>query len=530
MKKLNQKYRKLDEKDQRLVRRELKNRRPKDAYELAKFYSSEGKFTLEDAEVEKAFEACISTNSLFHRAGKILSNGESLSQDELVDQLKEKRKLEIPEPSDFWTGKENGSESFNPKLMGDFILSFTHNFRFTDDDQLYIYEDGVYNKGGEDEIKSIVNGLLQDRINLRHEKQTLGYLRDRTRTEINEPDHLNVENGRLHINGGGKLLRDHTPRIYDTYKLPVEYHPECDCREFRQFLLEVTKDYTDFLTIQEMMGACLLKNYDYQKAFILLGEGSNGKSTLLYIIEQLIGEEHISNTPLHDITGDKYSGANLHRKLVNIGGEVSMDSIKKTEQFKRLTGGDRIKAENKYEKQFQFRNYSTLIFAANKLPEVKEDVGRAFWRRLIPIEFPYVFTDKPDDGHKNKDPDMREKLTTDEELSGILNFALAGLHRLQNQDYTFTKNLSYEEVENFWLNYSDPKSRFFAEKIEKSPNSYAKKENVYKAYKEYCQDLGESAEPKVQFGKFINRQEGIESAKRRIQGDETHVYTGLELT
>lgn len=530
MKKLNQNYRKLDEKDQRLVRRELANRRPKDAYELAKFYSSEEKFTLEDAEIEKAFQACISTNSLFYEAGKLLSNDKSLSQDELEDQVKEKRNLEIPEPSDFWTEKENGSKSFNPKLMGDFILSFTHIFRFTDDDQLYIYKDGVYNKGGENRIKSIVNGLLQDKIHSGHKQQTLDYLKDRTKSEINKPDHLNIENGRLHINGRGKPLKDHTPRVYDTYKLPVEYRPEYDCREFRQFLLEVTRDYTDFLTIQEMMGACLLKSYEYQKAFLLLGEGSNGKSTLLYVIEQLIGEEHISNTPLHDITGNRFSGANLHRKLVNIGGEVNMGSIKDTDQFKRLTGEDRITAENKFEKQFQFRNYATLIFAANKLPEVKEDVGRAFWRRLIPIQFPYVFTDKPNDGHKDKDPEMREKLTTDEELSGILNFALAGLHRLQNQDYTFTKDLSYEEVENFWLSYSDPKSRFFAEKVQKSPNSYEKKENVYKAYEEYCEEIGEPTEPKVEFGKFVNRQGAAESAEKRIDGQRVKIYRGIQIS
>lgn len=523
-------YTELSEEEKQLLIIELRNRRPKDAKQLANYYEEIDEFSLSQKEINKAFKASISENALFYKAGSIISQNKSLNLDQLKKKLRNEKNNKLPKPSYFWTEKQNGSESFNPKRMGDFILQFCHTFCLREDEELYIYEDGKYIKGGESEIKSIVNGLLQDNYHSSHKGQTISYMKDRLKSssELNKQDHINLKNGRLYTKGSKRTIKQHTPEVYDTYKLPVNYDIRASCPRFRQFLDQVTKDYIDFLTIQEMMGACLLKNYKYQKAFLLLGDGSNGKSTLLNVIENLVGEENISSTTLQDIAGNTYSSANLHNKLVNLGGETNVDSINKTEKFKRVTGGDTITAENKFEKQFQFKNYSTLIFAANRLPEIKQQVGRAFWRRWIPIEFPYNFTDDPTDGKKNKDPNLSNKLADEEELSGILNFALEGLYRLEKNNYTFTKSLKFNEVKDFWYSFSDPKSRFFVEKIKRSPNSHELKDDVYQAYKKYCLKINEPIEAKNEFGKFLNRQKGLKSSQIRKNGKKVSIYRGIK--
>ncbi len=61
---------------------------------------------------------------------------------------------------------------------------------------------------------------------------------------------------------------------------------------------------------------------------------------------------------------------------------------------------------------------------------------------MVLLEFPYKFVSEKVYGelkeeekklHKILDPDIIEKLTTDEELSGLLNMALEGLDRLLGQ-------------------------------------------------------------------------------------------------
>jgi len=73
---------------------------------------------------------------------------------------------------------------------------------------------------------------------------------------------------------------------------------------------------------------------------------------------------------------------------------------------------------------FPFVNRAKLTFSCNVVPEVYEDTT-AFFRRWIIIQFPHTF-----DSAK-ADKDLPKKLTTAEEFSGILNFALEGLNRLR---------------------------------------------------------------------------------------------------
>src|SRR5207302_7003645 len=107
--------------------------------------------------------------------------------------------------------------------------------------------------------------------------------------------------------------------------------------------------------------------------------------------------------------------------------------LKSAGTFKMLTGGDSIMAERKFGHPFLFKNYAKLMFSCNKVPEVQED-SDAFFRRWIIITFPNKFEGA------NDDRDMLSKLTTPEELSGIFNWALKGLKRLQQQGWQFSNS------------------------------------------------------------------------------------------
>src|SRR5208283_6040548 len=110
-------------------------------------------------------------------------------------------------------------------------------------------------------------------------------------------------------------------------------------------------------------GYCLTTDCSQQKAFMLYGVGSNGKSVFLALLESLVGGDNLSSESLQRLEFDKYITAKLYGKLVNICGDIPDIKMNKSEIFKKLTSGlDSIDAKNKYQDPFKFRNTAKLVF------------------------------------------------------------------------------------------------------------------------------------------------------------------------
>jgi phage/plasmid-associated DNA primase len=154
-------------------------------------------------------------------------------------------------------------------------------------------------------------------------------------------------------------------------------------------------------------------------------------------------------------------------------------ALKSTGTFKMLTGGDPITAERKYGQRAPFVNYAKLIFSANKVPMAYDDTD-AFFRRFIIIKFPRTF----DKG--TADARLLEKLTTGEELSGLLNWALAGLRRLMGNGFVFSNSKSVDEVREEYIRMSNPVEAFFMDMVEEDPEKRIAKADLYQAYASYC--------------------------------------------
>jgi phage/plasmid-associated DNA primase len=86
-------------------------------------------------------------------------------------------------------------------------------------------------------------------------------------------------------------------------------------------------------------------------------------------------------------------------------------------------------AERKFTSPFKFVNYAKLIFSSNQIP-ITPDETDAFFARLIIINFPNQYL-----GDK-ADPYLIEKLTTEQELSGLLEVVLKRLPRVLKNGIT----------------------------------------------------------------------------------------------
>ena len=192
---------------------------------------------------------------------------------------------------------------------------------------------------------------------------------------------------------------------------------------------------------------------------------------MLEIIKCFLGHNNVSGESLHRLLETRFATAELYGKLANIDADLSKAALKNTGVLKKLTGVDYIPAEKKFRPPFQFVNKTKLLFSANEIP-MTEDESDAFFSRLIIINFPNQFL-----GNK-ADPNLIHKLTTDEELSGLLRIVLRMLPTVLKEGISTASSSIDENYEKYIL--SSNSVRAFGEAaLEQNSDSAPSKSEVY---------------------------------------------------
>jgi P4 family phage/plasmid primase-like protien len=335
-----------------------------------------------------------------------------------------------------------------------------------------------------------------------------------------------------------KLLK-HLPKYKFFHTLPITYVEGAVCPLTIQFFKDVLKHENDLNLIQEFFGNLLLRNYKYAKAFMFIGEGSNGKSKALDLFRRFVGDENSESISLQQIARDKFITSCLWGKLLNACGDISDESLQSTDIFKELLGEDYINANRKYKTHIQFKNYAKLAFSANQLPQSR-DMSKGFLRRWCILEFPFTFKKKLDyyklsDAEKTNiklaDENILDKIQSDAEISGLFNWALKGLERLQSNG-GFSESDSLEELKNIWLRKSNSVNAFILDEVIEDYESQIEKGDFRIAYNQYCKKY------KIPIGtdkniKFALREMGCEEQRvgKKIGDDwtTTHIWKGIKL-
>lgn len=377
------------------------------------------------------------------------------------------------------------NEKFIPKWLADHLIEINDYMVHPTTDQMYVYdfEDGIYIDEGQKVAEVIAREKLDLTASTHKVNETVEQIR-RTRSvmveekEINEPlAKIVLGNGVLDI--AERELEPYNPKYKHLVKIPVKYDPDCECPKIIEFISQVV-DEDNIPVIQEMFGYCLLRDYPFAKAFMMLGSGANGKSTLLNLLTIFLGEGNIATPSLQDLLRDRFSKIELYGKLANIHSDLSSSSLYNLGVFKMLTGGDKVRGQIKYvQRTLSFVNTAKLVYACNRLPMI-EEMDDAFLRRWIIIDFPNTFREGED-----ADPHILDKITSPGQLSGLLNWALDGLDRvLMKGGFTMTK--SRDDIEKQWLRMSDSLQAFLKECVKVSAGDWVEKDELYETYAKYC--------------------------------------------
>lgn len=322
----------------------------------------------------------------------------------------------VPKPEDFLTEKGGFKHrEFAYWLMNHSKYRFI-NFRDNPKD-IYYYNNGIYVPYGETTALIIIEDIMEGEINNSNVKEVIGHIMRRSvidRKDIRKDIFIiNVLNGLVEIKNGGIEFRDHSPDYITFNQLNVEFHDDAVSPVWDKFINDIQPDSKASYKTMKMLAYSLIPDWSQQKWFILLGkEGGNGKSVLLRVIRDLLGDQNCSAVPIQDLQST-FKGARLYMKLANIASDVQERKMKHFDIVKSLTGGDPVEIEMKYKDSFDYINVATLMFSMNNMPLLDDILDGATQRRMMVLEFNQTFRGV------DADKDMLAKLTTPKEKSGM---------------------------------------------------------------------------------------------------------------
>jgi len=378
---------------------------------------------------------------------------------------------------------------------------------------IYCYEGGAYVEC-EEKLEHLLEEYyrlygLEDRgikyRSLRNE--FLAQLEDRTKVFRGFDHHLllfrnKVIDWRAIVYGGRLAVYDPSPDLMVYHRIPWEIDvdvltrglgrsKEELVREVEAELREVTDIFKSWvgekwMLLYEIIGYTLLAGeYPLNKAVMLVGEGSNGKSTYLGIVERLLGKDNVVSVKLQSLTNekDRFMVGLLYGKMANIFADLPSEALRNTGLIKVLTGEDPVTADRKFRDPVTFTNYAKMLYSANELPRVY-DTTTAFWRRWIVIEFPNRFP--PNEEFKNR---VRNEIPARYAPKILAYSLLLVAHVVREGRFSFEESeVDYREL---WLRETNSVYAFIKDMLKEDvlvedPDSRVRTEDLYKLYTEYC--------------------------------------------
>lgn len=362
--------------------------------------------------------------------------------------------------------------------------------------ETYVYDKGQYIRAEKGTIFPMVQDILKDYASQSAKSEVFSSIQAMSFRGNNKDifksaslDLLPLANGVYNVTT--KELLPHSHEYYFSFQFPVLYNKEAQSPNVHKFL-DDTFTETQRLTIEEWIGYIFHRNYMLKKALIIVGEGDTGKTTFLELISALIGLDNISGVTLNQMSSDKFATQQMYNKHANIYDELSTDDVEDTTAFKMATGNGNMTGEQKFGERFQFVNFAKLTFACNKIPDVKDVDDEAYFNRWMVIRLEKTIEEKI--------LNFIERISTEEELSGLFNIAMVALERLKAQGHFTYKGIDTKKE---MLLGGNSVGQFATKCLEPKIGEEISKSNLYDVYTQYCLQNNMAAVEIKTFGKRI---------------------------
>ena len=319
-----------------------------------------------------------------------------------------------------------------------------------------------------------------------------------------------------------KKKKEHSHKYGFKYALNFEYNLDADCPLFDRFLDSSLPDKTVQDVVMEFLAYSLMPGHKYQKFLLLTGQGSNGKSVLMEIMEAFFSPDSVELSNYFE----GFSTSELIGKKINFAKDKTLRGMSSEEMdsIKKIVDGSGFAIAQKFKDSVHLTNPPKLVISTNKLPG---GVDPAFTRRMLLIPFEQKFEKNHADEKYRIDYDLARKIISTE-LPGIFNKVLAAMGRLLKHGFSESDKLA-NAVKEFALD-ANPVYRFCAEMMIKEENApITTVDSFYIAYQEWAKSEGVQAKSKTNFGKDVKEFLSVESVPTKMSGQTVRIYPNYRL-
>ncbi len=317
-----------------------------------------------------------------------------------------------------------------------------------------------------------------------------------------------------------RQLLPHSPEYIISNQIPWDYNPHAYSELVDKTLNKLSCNDPEIRTqLEECIGYCFYRDSKLGKCFVFTGEKNNGKSTFIFMLNNLLGDDNYCSVDINNLARE-LDIASLSNKLANIKDDISdgyMDGLN-ISLFKQIATGNRCRGKFLYQDPFDFYPYATLIFSANNMPRMKDPTG-AVLKRLIFIPFNAVFTKEDPDF----DPQINDKLCKQECMEYLINLGINALIRvIDSNEFTISK-ASRDETNDYKISNDSVLS--FISEVGSEGILNESSRDVYSRYEVFCGEEGAKPVRKSEMHKRIKSELGYKlSEPKKLNGRTTRVY------
>ena len=237
------------------------------------------------------------------------------------------------------------------------------------------------------------------------------------------------------------------------------------------------------------------------------------------MIRTFLGEENTQAVSLQNL--DKpFQKAHLRGKLANIYDDLPIKKLNYIANFKEAVTNKTLRGNIKFvQEKVRWENFCKELFTCNNLPEAPDKVGDEFWRRIILIHCTNHF----DNG--SKDFDIGDKITTDEELSGLLNCCVFHFKHLMNRKHFVDRFDNIDTVKGIWQINISPLKLFLDERC----SFIETKKEEASFFRAQLNSFRKSKNAMPISTNLVTRKLKDLGVKKERKGDQKYYYVGIKI-
>jgi P4 family phage/plasmid primase-like protien len=414
-----------------------------------------------------------------------------------------------------------GDKKANPAIISKNI--YEKEILASENGNLWKYTDGVWRKMMKNEPEKMIKDYIRDYMHVMPKTDVISQSRDllmydssirgrgllqalESSEEYYERNHGVVffEDCKYNFLTDDKMVYTPDDYVFSTLAGNADFHGATAPLFMETISDTFAGDYDkehriDFM--QELFGYCMYPQVPFEKLFVWVGKGGNGKGTLMETLAHMIGTKNRANMEISRLDTNSFALSQLIGIYVNSCSEERKGVPLSSPTLKMLTGGDTVSTDRKFSTDLKFKPICKIIISLNDAPSVTED---ADWlaRRLMSLSFNNNFDQwlKGKRGNPNLKRDLRK------ELPGIRAWSIKGLNRLiTNGKFTEPASMKAETIS--FLERNDRILQFFERKLlpQINRNVSIPLKDLYSQYKIYHEQHAASMRGMYNFETFVQR-------------------------